>query len=62
MPSLGPVSRRDLVRKLKILGFNGPYPDGKHQWMQRRRHRVDRPASPDRGLAQHRPEAACTSI
>jgi predicted RNA binding protein YcfA (HicA-like mRNA interferase family) len=35
MPSLNPVSRRELVRKLKALGFEGPFPGGKHQWMRR---------------------------
>ena len=35
MPSLNPVSRRELVRKLKSLGFEGPFPGGKHQWMRR---------------------------
>jgi predicted RNA binding protein YcfA (HicA-like mRNA interferase family) len=33
MPGLSPVSRRELVRKLKALGFEGPFPGGKHQWM-----------------------------
>jgi hypothetical protein len=35
MPNLVPVSRRELVRELKGLGFDGPYPGGKHQWMRR---------------------------
>lgn len=35
MPSLKPVSRRELVRKLKGLGFEGPFAGGKHQWMRR---------------------------
>jgi predicted RNA binding protein YcfA (HicA-like mRNA interferase family) len=35
MPSLNPVSRRELIRKLKALGFAGPFPGGKHHWMQR---------------------------
>ena len=35
MPSLKPVSRRDLVRKLRALGFEGPFPGGKHEWMRR---------------------------
>jgi predicted RNA binding protein YcfA (HicA-like mRNA interferase family) len=35
MPTLDPVSRRELVRKLKRLGFEGPFPGGKHQWMRR---------------------------
>lgn len=26
MPGLSPVSRRELVRKLKALGFEGPFP------------------------------------
>lgn len=35
MPSLRPVSRRELVRKLRGLGFEGPFPGGRHQWMRR---------------------------
>jgi predicted RNA binding protein YcfA (HicA-like mRNA interferase family) len=35
MPALNPVSRRELVRKLKRLGFEGPFAGGKHQWMRR---------------------------
>jgi predicted RNA binding protein YcfA (HicA-like mRNA interferase family) len=35
MPGLNPVSRRELIRKLKVLGFEGPFPGGKHQWMRR---------------------------
>lgn len=31
MPSLDPVSRRELIRKLKALSFRGPFPGGKHQ-------------------------------
>jgi predicted RNA binding protein YcfA (HicA-like mRNA interferase family) len=30
-----PISRRDLVRKLKGLGFIGPYSGGRHQFMAR---------------------------
>ncbi len=33
MPTFGPISRRDLVRYLREVGFNGPYPGGKHQYM-----------------------------
>ena len=35
VPKLSPVPRRELVRKLKVLGFEGPYPGGKHQWMRK---------------------------
>lgn len=33
MPSFGPIKRKDLVRYLKQLGFEGPYSGGKHQFM-----------------------------
>ena len=35
MPSLGPIERAELVRYLQILGFEGPYSGGKHQFMFR---------------------------
>ena len=33
MPRLGPIKRTELVRYLQILGFEGPYSGGKHQFM-----------------------------
>jgi predicted RNA binding protein YcfA (HicA-like mRNA interferase family) len=48
MPSLSPVSRRELVRKLTALGFEGPFPGGKHEWMRRGELRVTIP-NPHRG-------------
>ena len=33
MPHFGPVTRKELVRYLKALGFEGPYSGGKHQFM-----------------------------
>jgi predicted RNA binding protein YcfA (HicA-like mRNA interferase family) len=48
MPSLKPVSRRELVGKLKRLGFEGPFPGGKHEWMRRGTLRVTIP-NPHRG-------------
>ena len=35
MPPFGPIKRKDLVRHLKQLGFEGPYSGGKHQFMVR---------------------------
>ena len=35
MPRIGPVGRRDLIRLLSRLGFDGPYSGGKHQFMAR---------------------------
>jgi predicted RNA binding protein YcfA (HicA-like mRNA interferase family) len=43
MAGLQPVSRRELIRKLKALGFDGPFPGGKHAWMRRDRLRVTIP-------------------
>ena len=33
MPRFGSISRKDLVRYLRQLGFDGPYSGGKHQFM-----------------------------
>jgi len=33
MPAFGPISRKDLVRYLRKMGFDGPYSGGKHQFM-----------------------------
>lgn len=35
MPPIGPIKRRDLIRNLKNLGFDGPYSGGNHQYMVR---------------------------
>jgi len=32
---LKPISRKELMKKLKRLGFSGPYSGGKHQFMER---------------------------
>jgi predicted RNA binding protein YcfA (HicA-like mRNA interferase family) len=33
VPRLGPIKRAELIRYLQILGFEGPYSGGKHQFM-----------------------------
>ena len=33
MPNWGPIKRKDLLRYLRELGFEGPYAGGKHQYM-----------------------------
>ena len=35
MPKVGSVKRRDLVYYLRQLGFDGPYPGGRHERMKR---------------------------
>jgi hypothetical protein len=36
MPSLSPCSRREFVRKLSKLGYQGPFAGGKHAYMVKR--------------------------
>ena len=33
--SMKPISRRELVRKFRVLGFEGPISGGRHSFMQR---------------------------
>ncbi len=42
-PRLTPVSRRDLIRRLGILGFIGPRAGSKHEFMQRDRLKIRLP-------------------
>jgi predicted RNA binding protein YcfA (HicA-like mRNA interferase family) len=35
MPGLGPCKRREFIRKLKSLGYDGPFAGGKHAFMSR---------------------------
>ena len=48
MPALKPISRRDLVRRLRALGFEGPYAGGRHEFMVRGNTRLILP-NPHRG-------------
>ena len=43
MPKLSPVSRRELVRPFRALGFEGPYQEGRHPFMVRGNLRVPIP-------------------
>jgi predicted RNA binding protein YcfA (HicA-like mRNA interferase family) len=51
MTRLSPVSRRELVRRLQKLGFEGPYAGGNHEFMLRAAsgHRLTLP-NPHRNL------------
>lgn len=35
-----PISRRELIRKLKGLGFEGPFLGAKHQYMLKGNHKI----------------------
>lgn len=43
MPKVPSCSRSELIRKLRRLGFDGPYAGGKHQYMKRERFRLTIP-------------------
>ena len=33
MPKLSPLKSREVIRKLKLLGYDGPFPGGRHSRM-----------------------------
>ena len=35
MAKMGPISRKVLIRRLRRLGFEGPFPGGSHDFMRR---------------------------
>jgi len=48
MPKFGPISRPQLIRNLRALGFEGPYSGGNHQYMVRGELRLSVP-NPHKG-------------
>lgn len=50
MPRMKRVSRREIIKRLRKLGFSGPYTGGDHQYMRRKdglRIRVPNPHKSD---------------
>jgi len=45
---MGPVSRRELVARLRALGFDGPYSGGRHSFMGKDSFKI-RASNPHRG-------------
>jgi len=37
---LKPLSRKELIRKFKVLGYSGPFSGGKHQFMIKGTHKI----------------------
>jgi len=37
---LKPLSRTELIRKFRILGFSGPFSGGRHQFMIKGSHKI----------------------
>lgn len=40
MPRLSPVSRKDLIRKLRGIGFSGPHTATKHEYMWKKGEKI----------------------
>jgi len=49
-----PCKRADFVRRLRKLGFNGPYAGARHQFMTAGQHRLTIPSNPEYSVAQVR--------
>lgn len=32
---MNPINRRELIKRLRLLGFSGPYSGGRHQFMKK---------------------------
>jgi predicted RNA binding protein YcfA (HicA-like mRNA interferase family) len=66
MSKLGPTSRMELIRSLRLLGFRGPFAGGKHQFMikEQARVRIPNPHRSDIGknLLRAILREACISI
>ena len=43
MPRIGPISRRELIAAMRQVGFAGPQPGGRHEFMKRGAARVPLP-------------------
>lgn len=43
MPKLSPISHKEFIKRMKKLGFEGPYPGGKHLFMIRENIRLTIP-------------------
>jgi predicted RNA binding protein YcfA (HicA-like mRNA interferase family) len=40
MPVINPLSRKELIDKLRILGFEGPFRATRHQYMIKGKHKI----------------------
>jgi hypothetical protein len=54
MPRLGPIKREDFVRKLRLLGFEGPFPAKRHAFMQYRDYSLHIPRYEEYSKEKHR--------
>jgi len=54
MPRWTPCKRSDFMRRLRRLGFDGPYAGGKHQFMVHGRRRLAIPSNDEYSVPQLR--------
>ena len=54
MPKWTPCKRRDFIKKLRQLGFDGPYSGARHQFMLFENHRLAIPSNKEYSVAQLR--------
>ena len=54
MPAWRPLKRRDFIRKLRALGFDGPYSGTRHQFMIFGQHRQIIPTNAEYSVPQIR--------
>jgi hypothetical protein len=40
MPKINPISRKELISRLKALDFEGPFRATKHQYMIKEKHKI----------------------
>lgn len=54
MPAWRPLRRRDFIRKLRALGFDGPFSGTRHQFMVSGQHRQTIPTNSEYSVPQLR--------
>jgi hypothetical protein len=54
MPGWKPIKRRDFIRRLRGLGFEGPYRGTRHEFLVFGQHRQTIPANPEYSVPQLR--------
>jgi len=54
MAAWRPLKRRDFIRKLRALGFNGPFSGTRHQFMVMGQHRQTIPTNSEYSVPQVR--------
>jgi hypothetical protein len=52
MSKWAPCKRRDFIRKLRKLGFEGPYSGTRHQFMVWKQHRLSIPSNVEYSIPQ----------